>query len=194
MNTNLPIFQLVVNEENVGLYAIAFVKHPAVEVDWLAFSKQEENQQVKFSLDETQHRVLGVVMRPDFLIYRRDEEGNGYYMTVTKEEIRHIVSLFLRNGFQNMVNVEHDDEFWLKGVELEQIFIKDIAMGVNPVGFEEIEDGALFFQYHITDEEVWRAVQDGVFKGLSIEGFFDLVPVEKEVESVDELLELLNIR
>ena len=65
--------------------------------------------------------------------------------------------------------------------------------GINPVGFEDIEDGALFFQYHITDEEVWRAVQDGVFKGLSIEGFFDLVPVEKEVESVDELLEILNI-
>ena len=79
------------------------------------------------------------------------------------------------------------------GVELEQIFIKDVATGINPVGFEDIEDGALFFQYHITDEEVWRAVQDGVFKGLSIEGFFDLVPVEKEVESVDELLEILNI-
>ena len=149
---------------------------------------------MKFSVDETQHRVLGVVMRPDFLVYRRDSEGNGYYMTVTKEEIRHIVSMFLKNGFQNMVNVEHDDELWLKGVELEQIFIKDVATGINPVGFEEIEDGALFFQYHITDEEVWRAVQDGVFRGLSIEGFFDLVPVEKEVESVEELLEILNIQ
>lgn len=194
MNTNLPIYQLVLNEENIGLYAIAFVKYPAVEKDWVAFSKQEENQQVKFSVDETQHRVLGVVMRPDFLVYRRDSEGNGYYMTVTKEEIRHIVSMFLKNGFQNMVNVEHDDELWLKGVELEQIFIKDVATGINPVGFEEIEDGALFFQYHITDEEVWRAVQDGVFRGLSIEGFFDLVPVEKEVESVEELLEILNIQ
>lgn len=194
MNTNLPIYQLVLNEENIGLYAIAFVKYPAVEKDWFAFSKQEGNQLVKFSLDETQHRVLGVVMRPDFLIYRKDDEGRGYYMTVTREEIRRIVSVFLKNGFQNMVNVEHDDDFWLKGVELEQIFIKDIAMGVNPVGFEDIEDGALFFQYHITDEEVWRAVQDGVFRGLSIEGFFDLVPVEKEVESVDELLELLKIK
>ena len=194
MNTNLPIYQLVLNEENIGLYAIAFVKYPAVEKDWVAFSKQEENQQVKFSVDETQHRVLGVVMRPDFLVYRRDSEGNGYYMTVTKEEIRHIVSMFLKNGFQNMVNVEHDDELWLKGVELEQIFIKDVATGINPVGFEEIEDGALFFQYHIPDEEVWRAVQDGVFRGLSIEGFFDLVPVEKEVESVEELLEILNIQ
>ena len=194
MNTNLPIFQLVVNEENVGLYAIAFVKYPAVEKDWVAFSKQEENQQVKFSLDETEHRVLGVVMRPDFLIYRQDEEGKGFYMTVSKDEIRHIVSLFLKNGFQNMVNVEHDDEFWLEGVELEQIFIKDVVTGINPVGFEEIEAGALFFQYHITDEEVWRAVQDGVFRGLSIEGFFDLVPVEKEIESVDELLNILKIR
>ena len=192
MKTNLPVFQIVVNEENVGLYAIAFVERPAVEVDWLAFSKEDETQ-VKFSLDETQHRVLGVVMRPDFLIYRRDRDGKGYYMTVTKEEIKHIVRLFLQNGFQNLVNVEHNDELWLNGVELEQIFIKDVATGINPVGFEEIEDGALFFQYHITDEEVWRAVQEGVFKGLSIEGFFDLVPVEKEVESVDELLEILNI-
>ena len=192
MKTNLPVYQIIVNEENIGLYAIAFVKRPAVEVDWLAFSKEDETQ-VKFSVDETQHRVLGVVMRPDFLIYRRDKDGNGYYMTVTKEEIKHIVRLFLQNGFQNLVNVEHNDELWLNGVELEQIFIKDVATGINPVGFEDIEDGALFFQYHITDEEVWRAVQDGVFKGLSIEGFFDLVPVEKEVESVDELLEILNI-
>ena len=194
MKTNLPVYQLVVNEENVGLYAISFVKHPAVEVDWLAFSKEEENQKVQFSVDETQHRVLGVVMRPDFLIYRKDSEGRGYYMTVTKEEIRHIVRLFLKNGFQNMVNVEHDDDFWLKGVELEQIFVKDVAMGVNPVGFEEIEDGSMFFQYHITDEDVWRAVENKVFEGLSIEGFFDLVPVDQEIESVDELLEVLNIR
>ena len=190
---NLPIFQLVVDEEQVGLYSISLVKHPADAVAFQAFRSDEDDEvKVNFSVDETEHRLLGVVARPDFLVIRRDDKGNHYYVTFKKEEIQKMVRLFLKNGFNNLVNVEHRPDSFIEGVELEQVFTKDVARGINPVGFEHVEDGSLFFQYKVLNDAVWQAVQEGTFTGFSIEGIFKIVPDAEEVTSLEQLLQIIK--
>ena len=64
------------------------------------------------------------------------------------------------------------------GVELTQLFIKDKSKGIDPVGFDEVSDGSLFAEYKILNEEVWKGICNGVYRGFSIEGVFELAPVK----------------
>lgn len=168
----LPIYEISVDGVT-GMYAIALVKRPAMQSTWQVFNDQE--QQLKFAVtDEEQHKVLAVLCRADFPIYRRSEEMGEFYVVFNKETIEAMTQKMLREGFHENVNVEHDDDFYIDGVELTQIFIKNSEKGINPAGFESIEEGSAFCEYKITAPEVWDAIKQGVFTGISLEGLFDL--------------------
>ena len=70
-----------------------------------------------------------------------------------------------------------------------QYFIK--GAGLVPAGFEEIADGSLFAEFHITNDEVWEAVKAGTYKGFSLEGYFTLTP-EKDADLVQEIVDTLE--
>ena len=53
--------------------------------------------------------------------------------------------------------------------------IKDVDKGINPVGFDDIENGSLFGKYRVLNDEVWADVKAGKFKGFSIEGYFGVI-------------------
>ena len=63
------IFYIVVNDEDsTGMNAISLVESPAVEHDFLCFSK--EKQPVKMQFDDAKHIITGVVCLADTPIYR----------------------------------------------------------------------------------------------------------------------------
>lgn len=189
-----PLYELLVDDA-LGVYAVALVDRPAMIAKWQAFSEQEgsaSTQQVKFAVtDAEQRKVLAPLCRADFPIYRRDEDGKEYYVYFSRETIDKLVRALLRNSFQNEINVEHNDAFRLDGVLLNQIFLKDVAKGIDPKGFEFIEDGSAFCEYKIESPEVWDAIKQGVFHGISLEGYFNAVPVTPKSD-LDELAELLK--
>ena len=87
----------------------------------------------------------------------------------------------------NTVNLNHQTD--TTGVYLIQSFIKDTEKGINPVGFEHIQNGSWFTAYKIENNDVWDAVKAGKFNGFSIEGYFELQEPKDEVEELlDELL------
>ena len=187
-----PLYELTIDDA-LGVYAVALVKRPAMQTTWQAFSEQEGSagRNLKFSVtDNEQRKVLAPLCRADFPIYRRDEDGKEYYVYFSRETVDKMVRVLLANSFQNDVNVEHRNEFKLDGVHLNQIYLKDVARGINPVGFEEVEDGSAFAEYKIESDEVWEAVKQGVFTGLSLEGYFNATEVKDD--PLDELEELLK--
>ena len=124
--------------------------------------------------------MRGVVLRADFPIYRADNGMGEYYIVHSAEMIRQTAQKMLREHRNNEVNIMHQALTEVKGVEMVQMFIKDTEAGVNPIGFEDIENGSLFAEYHVTNEEVWGAIKAGTFKGFSLEGIFTFQP--KQVE------------
>ena len=192
----LPVYDAVLNDYSIGIFTVSLVEHPATELSWVAFSKDNAaTKPLKFSItDEEQHRVLSVIMRADFPIYRVDENGNGFYITFSKETLYEAAKRFMYNGFQNCVNVEHIASSSLYGFQLTQLYQKDVKRGINPVGFEDVEDGSLFGEYYVSDETLWEEIKAGKFTGLSLEGEFGLAKIEdKEIGSIDELAELLGL-
>lgn len=193
----LPVYEAVLDDYNLGIFTISLVDDPATEVKWVAFAKDAKaSSPLKFSVvNEDEHRVLSVIMRADFPIYRIDENGNGYYITFSKETLYEASKRLLMNGFQNYVNVEHIASSNLYGFQLAQIYQKDVARGINPVGFEDVEDGSLFGEYFVSDETLWQEIKAGKFTSISLEGEFSLAePKEKEISTIDDLVEYLGIK
>lgn len=197
MINGLPVFEAVLDDYNIGIYTVSLVDNPATSVKWIAFSKDNKVMNpLKFSIiDEKEHKVLSVIMRADYPIYRIDEQGNGFYITFSKKTLYEASKRLLLNGFQNYVNVEHIASSNLYGFQLAQIYQKDVARGINPAGFEDIEDGSLFGEYFVADETLWQQILEGKFTGISLEGEFgvDKVEEDKPIESLEELISYLGI-
>lgn len=189
----LPIYEISIDGAT-GIYSVALVKRPAMLSTWQVFADQE--QKIKFAVtDEEQHKVLAVLCRADFPIYRRSEEMGEFYVVFNKETIEDMTQKMLRDGFHESINVEHDDDYYIDGVELTQIFIKNSAKGINPAGFEDIEEGSAFCEYKITSPEVWDAIKQGVFTGISLEGFFNLKEIAASIQKeapADDIESLLK--
>lgn len=167
----LPIFKATIGDAD-GMVVCSFVDDPAVESNFLAFA--EDKKPMTFSIEnEDKHIVLGVAMRANYPIYRYNKEMGEFYIVYTPEVIREMVQKFFRNGYQNNVDLNHS--FQLEdGVYIEQAFIKDTENGISPKNFDEIEDGSLFFQYKVENEEIWSAIKDGTYAGFSIAGTFGI--------------------
>ena len=173
--------------EDGGMLRISLVDAPAVMADFVAFAHQKSVQMYRIE-DEEQRRVLGVVMRADFPIYRRDERLGEYYIIYRADTIREMAQKYLAEGRQNNVNLMHQGED-VEGVEMVQYFIK--GKGLQPEGFEDIADGSLFAEFHIVDDAIWDKVKDGTYKGFSLEGLFDLVP-EEDKDDVQRIVDDLD--
>lgn len=180
----IPVYRATLVSGRCGMHKISLVDAPAVETDFLAFAKEAA---MRYAVqDADRHLVRGVIMRADFPIYRYRKETGEYYIMYSPETIREMAEKYLVEGRQNAVNLQHEDGSDVDGVHLVQFFIKDAAAGVSPAGFEDIEDGSLFGEFHIENEEVWAGIKDGTYKGFSIEGVFGAEAV-REVVSTEKM-------
>ena len=185
----IPVYDAIISDSSQGMDKISLVDAPAVMSDFLKF--KEQDKQVLFSVaDEDKRLVYGVIMRADFPIYRKDEQMGEFYIIYKADTIRQMAEKYLADGKCNNINLMHQDGSDVDGVQMVQYFIKDSAMGVCPAGFDNISDGSLFGEFHITNDEVWAKVKDGTYKGFSLEGYFDLIPEtnEKDVQSIVDTL------
>lgn len=184
---NLPIYNIVLGNSE-GLTKMSLVEYPAVEENFLAFENQHE---LKFSFDEEQRIIIGVALRANYLIYRCDSHGE-YYVNFTKDVINQLYEKFMIDSRFNNINLNHDSD--TNDVYLIQSFLKDTEKGINPVGFEEVENGSWFVAYKVLNEDVWKKVKSGEYKGFSVETFcelerkFEKQEEKPEMDLIDEIL------
>ncbi len=180
----IPVYNAIITDEDTGMMKISLVDDPAVMSNFQAFDAERKMQMYAVT-DEEKRLVRGVVMRADFPIYRRDERLGEYYIIYKADTIRQMAEKYLAESRQNDVNLMHKDGSDVEGVHMVQCVIK--GDGVSVDGFDDIADGSLFAEFHITNDEVWEAVKEGTYQGFSLEGYFDLVP-ETDVDEVEQIV------
>lgn len=184
----LPVYQALVRDEDSGMLRISLVDDPAVQSDFLAFDSHKRT--LLYSVqDEEKRLVLGVVMRADFPIFRRDPKLGEFYIVYKADTIRTMAEKYLAENRQNLVNLMHEQGSEVDGVQMVQYFIK--GGGIAPEGFEDIADGSLFAEFHVTNDEVWDAIKAGTYKGFSLEGVFELQP-ETDKGFVEDIVDALD--
>ena len=189
---SLPIYKVVIDEEGLGIDKISLVEYPAVESNFLTFSKGEKR--VLLSIDNEEQRIItGVVARCDYPIYRREDNGFEYYIVFDRELIKQMAIKLLSDNHQNNINIEHKPNSDVEGVEMLELYIKDSDRGINPKGFEDIANGSLMVTYKVFNDEVWQSVKNGTYKGFSLEGVFVMEQTETaEEKTLNEIMSMLN--
>lgn len=173
----LPVFRAKVNPEpldETGMYCISLVEFPAVERDFVAFGRDAKPMTYSVQ-DEEKRQIFGVIMLCDTLIYRNDY-GFEYWVEYSREDIEAMAEKYLRLGKQNNVDTDHNLHLE-DGIYLNQMFIKDSTKGIVPKGFEDVSDGSLFGQFHVESDDLWVRIKNGEWKGFSLYGLFESVPV-----------------
>lgn len=169
---DLPFIEFKLTDEVEGLQAIALVDKPAIGLNYQAFAPH------KFEvINEDKRIVMGAAMIPDLPIYRRDERGE-YYAIFKKETIKALVQKLFKDNKHNNFNEQHNAFKILDGVYIYQSFITDAELGIlAPSGFENVADGTWFIAAKVENDEAWAKVKkEGLLKGFSVEGVFDLEP------------------
>ena len=169
---DLPFIEFKLTDEVEGLQAIALVDSPAIGLNYQAFAPH------KFEvINEEKRIVMGAAMIPDLPIYRRDERGE-YYAIFKKETIKALVQKLFKENKHNNFNEQHNAFKILDDVFIYQSFITDAELGISaPSGFENVADGTWFIAAKVENDEAWAKVkEEGLLKGFSVEGVFDLEP------------------
>ena len=186
-----PLYKAKITDKETGLFTVSLVDYPAVESDFQYFNA--DRKPLSFKVENEEKRIVtGCIMRADHPIYRIGPSGYEYYIVFEKETIEMMVEKWLAEGLSNNVNLMHNPDKYVDGLYLKEVYFKDIERNINPKGYEDIEDGSLFGTYKVLNDEVWDEIKKGTFKGFSLEGFFDMVEVEKDKDIEDEIIEMLG--
>lgn len=186
MKKEIPLYEAIITDDfDNGLFGIALTKSPAIETEFLTFSKQK--QPLKFAISDVENRrIISPIMRADYPIYRYDEKVGDYYIMYSKPTLEKMAKKMLCQNTFNNWNAEHNCNEKLSGIYLNQLFIKNTEKGLNPVGFEDIEEGSLFGVFSIENDAVWNDVKEGRFVGISLEGVFEIEYSDIDIEEDDE--------
>ncbi len=163
---------------------ISLVEYPAIESNWLCFSKDTRNYAL--STDE-RHIVTGAALIPDKRIYRND--GNGEYMVYfSKDTVRKVAEQFFTDFKNKSFTLEHSEntnnvvivESWIKETDAD----KSVALGLN------VPNGTWLISAKVNDPELWKRIKAGEFNGFSVAGSFRTMhsPDEEIIAEAEEYL------
>lgn len=166
MVTSLPIYELMLDKDNDGVYCISLVDYPAIEENFLVFDAQEELQFTK--VDEEKHVVYGPAMVPDMLIYRKDQQGREYYVKFSKETITQIAEKFHRDNCLFNISLAHEVD--VNDCFVFTSYIIDRENGIDPVQFKNVADGSWIVGVKVENDKVWDMIKNtDLLRGFSVE-------------------------
>lgn len=193
----MNIIELVIDEtdEFSGIEAISVVESPATESTFVALSDQKQT----FAKVDGEKRILmGAILVPNKTIYRRDPNGEEYYIYFSKDTIRKAAELYFINANQSNTTYEHFEA--VTGCTLiESWFVEDEKIDKSALYNLGLTAGTWCGTMKINNDVIWNDyVKTGKVKGFSIEGYFadkfetkmNKHSLNEEIEAGLELLEI----
>ena len=190
MKDKHKIFELEFNEQsNKGVYSIHLVKSPAMQGNFMKFKEQEKA--VKFvDVDREKRIVAGLVLEPNKIIPRVNEETQEYYEVFCSEDtIEKLCYSFSQNSYNNQSGLEHQKE--IEGVtSVENWLVRDEKIDTSLTLGLSCKKGSWVSVLKINNDEVWdNYIKTGEVLGFSVEMGVDFKQVNN-IEMAEEVLEL----
>lgn len=185
MNERFPIYDVTIDDENLGLTAISFVENPAIETDFIYFKKNEIKNMI-FLANKEKREIVSPILIPNQLILRQAEDGSFYYIRWTADTIKLAAEKYLANGWFNNFTDSHP-MFYDNSLTYEDVLEKDVYMlrmwiiddpskdDANVKYGFNLPQGSLMVHLKVHNRKIWNKIRNGELKGLSIEAFTNLV-------------------
>ena len=167
-------------------YAISLVESPAIEETLVAL---EEQKPIKVQLaDEDKYMVYSAVLVPDRPIYRRNEDGDEFYIEFTKESIEKMAQEYLMNYRQNEITLDHETmanditlvESWIK---TDMYKDKSVAIGLS----EDLPIGTWIAGLKVNQIDAWNRIKNGELRGFSVESMISLEEFSKQEQNTNNM-------
>lgn len=184
-NISIPIYNVQIDDEQIGMTAISFVDEPAIMTDFVAFKKDAAKQMIWFSSHD-KREVVSPILIPNQLIYRETKEGEPYYIRWTEEAIHMAAAKYLANGFWNNFTVLHP-LFYDSNLSYNDVLEKDVYLlrmwiiedsksddANTKYGFN-LPKGTLMVHLKVHNRQIWKRIKSGELRGLSIEAFTNVI-------------------
>ena len=200
-NVNIPIYNVSIDDEQIGMTAISFVDEPAIMTDFVAFKKQMTENMIWMSSHD-KREVVSPILIPNQLIYRVTKKGEPYYIRWTPEAIEMAAAKYLANGFWNNFTVMHP-LFYDASLNYQDVLEKDVYLlrmwivkdrnddAITKYGFS-IPEGTLMVHLKVHNRQIWSRIKSGELKGLSIEAFTNVIRDNNDVK-IDLNMQKLDV-
>jgi len=162
----LELFELVVEDDEDGVYANSLVSAPAIERNFIFFNKDMIQLQ---SINEEKRLVAGPLLIANKRILRVNEDGEPYAIFFSEKTIEEMARKFMKNRLNNEITIEHGNKK-IGGVYLTESWLVEHPLKdkSNSYGFT-LPAGTWFGVYKVENDEVWEMVKSGELKGFSVE-------------------------
>jgi hypothetical protein len=170
-----------------GKSALSWAEAKIKSIDKEKMSKQ------KFTTDDEKRIVLGPAMIPDLQIYRKDKNGNPYYVYFSEETIKMIAEKYMRNKYLDNNDMMHNGDA-VSDVYVYESWIKeDMEDKSNKYGYGELPIGTWFVAMKVRNDDVWNKIKAGELRGFSVSGYFEeIAQFSKEDMFLYQLAQLLK--
>lgn len=195
----MRIVELIIdeNDEASGIDAISLVETPAIESNFIALNKHEL---LLKEIDSEKRILMGPALIPDKSIYRRNDNGDEYYIYFSKDTVRKASELFFKNSNHQNATYEHEKKIDNMTI-VESWIVEDPAKDKTALYGMDVPAGTWMVSMKVDDEKIYNDAKEGTIKGFSIEGYFaDRYDLKKDTfESlereylVEELKEFLDV-
>ena len=174
----MRIVELVIEKDLDGIDAVSLVDSPAIEENFIALNKEYK---IEFAEVDSEKRILmGAALIPNKQIYRKNGKDE-FYVFFSEATVKQASELFLKNGNQSNATLEHKAKFDGATV-VESWIIDNPEMDKSKAYGFDLPKGTWMISMKIEDENVWKQVKEGKYKGFSIEGYFaDKLEMSEEV-------------
>jgi len=172
MKKKTSIVELVISDENEPLTidAISLVTSPALETDFVYFSK-EKNNLTFAKVDEEKRELISPALIPNKQVFRYDPNTDSeYYVYFSKETVKKSAYLYLKHNNHHKATEQHNER--VSGVLTVESWIKEGDQDKSNLYGFDLPVGTWFVKMKIENDELWQKIKSGELKGLSIEGYF----------------------
>jgi outer membrane biosynthesis protein TonB len=178
-----------IKKYKVGLdsetFAISLVESPAIESDFIALSKEEEEKQQVFLESNEKHLVIGPALIPEKDIYRNNGKQE-FYINFSKESIEKMSQDFMKEHRQYEIKTDHDkvaDEVCV----VESWLVSDSYRDKSSVLGMTVPEGTWMVSLKVNNIETWDRIKAGELKGFSVESMIALEEFEKQNDNNMEI-------
>lgn len=192
----MKTFQAKFKKNSEGVFAISLVSNPATQENFIALSEQEEIVTLS-KVDEEQRILMGLVLQPNQLIYRKngDQEFNIVFSEDTIKELSHN---FFKSGFQLNSKLEHQSP--IEGVTFVESWLVENSEIDKSANFGmKYPKGSWIATMKVDNDEIWNDyIKTGELKGFSVDAMVDLEEVnfntniemaeEKQMNRLEKML------